>query len=71
MLVNAGLLTPDERLELFIRQSTGLPSRDPNVHDPQPDPAPAAPVAPPPAARIPIGRRRTNPEGAMTLWDEQ
>ena len=72
MLVNAGLLTPDERLELFIRQSTGLPSRDPNAPDPQPDPAPTAPVAPPPAARIPIGRRRRmNPEGAMTLWDEQ
>ena len=77
MLVNAGLLTPDERLELFIRQSTGLPSRDPNAPDPEPAPDPTMapepapePAAPPPAARAPIGRgRRTNPEGAMTLWD--
>lgn len=76
MLVNAGLLTPDERLELFIRQSTGLPSRDPNKPDPEPAPelTPAdpnqPPPPPPPAARAPIGRRRTNPEGAITLWDD-
>jgi hypothetical protein len=40
MLVAAGLLTPDERTELVIRQSVGLPSRDPNAPDPEDDPEP-------------------------------
>lgn len=40
MLVAAGLLTPDERTELVIRQSVGLPSRDPNAPDPEEDPEP-------------------------------
>ena len=31
MLVNAGLLTPDERLEAFLRSASGLPSPDPNT----------------------------------------
>lgn len=77
MLVNSGLLTPDERLELFIRQSTGLPTPDPDapdapdsadVPDQQPEVDPDGVPAPPPVARAPIGRRRTNPEGALTLW---
>ncbi len=72
MLVNAGLLTPDERLELFIRQSTGLPSRDPNA--PEPPPAEPAAPAPVPAAMVAGNRPRLRlsnaPEGAMTLWDE-
>lgn len=36
MLVNAGLLTPDERLEAFLRSSTGLPGPDPETaRDPE------------------------------------
>jgi hypothetical protein len=71
MLVNAGLLTPDERLELYVRQATGLPSRDPNAPEPPPEPD-APPVQPGPAA---TGRRNrprlpNAPKGAMTLWDE-
>lgn len=31
MLVNAGLLTPDERLEAFLRSATGLPTADPDT----------------------------------------
>lgn len=31
MLVNAGLLTPDERLEAFLRSATGLPAPDPET----------------------------------------
>ena len=31
MLVNAGLLTPDERLEAFLRSASGLPSPDPDT----------------------------------------
>lgn len=68
MLVNAGLLTPDERLELFVRQSTGLPSPDPSTADPQPAaPAPAeAPMPmPAPAARA---RHRGPNSGEPTLW---
>jgi hypothetical protein len=74
MLVNAGLLTPDERLELFIRQSAGLPSPDPDAPEPpepgEPDdPAdPNEPAAPPlPAAPVgaPRARART---GALTLF---
>lgn len=32
-LVNAGLLTPDSRLEGFVRQMTGLPAADPDDDD--------------------------------------
>ncbi|MDM2398159.1 hypothetical protein PP613_03895 [Mycobacteroides abscessus] len=38
MLVNAGLLTPDPRLEAFIRSATGLPGPDPKAES---TPAPA------------------------------
>lgn len=82
MLVNAGLLTPDDRLEAFLRSSTGLPDPDPDTAR-EPDPAVPDPGADPnadpattpnesepqPAARTP-GRRRANPEGAMTLWGD-
>ncbi|WP_078343307.1 phage portal protein family protein [Mycobacteroides immunogenum] len=39
MLVNAGLLTPDPRLEAFIRSATGLPGPDPNAPETDTDPA--------------------------------
>lgn len=44
MLVNAGLLTPDPRLELFLRQSTGLPAPDPAAKE---EPSPASILEPP------------------------
>jgi Protein of unknown function (DUF935) len=68
MLVNAGLLTPDERLEQFLRSSTGLPGPDPETARETPEPEPLADPAEPmpsPSARL---RRRTSPEGAPTLW---
>ncbi|AZV00731.1 portal protein [Gordonia phage Kiko] len=37
LLVNAGILTPDERLEAFERQQLGLPAADPDT-DTQPSP---------------------------------
>lgn len=37
MLVNAGLLTPDPRLEAFIRSATGLPGPDPNAPEAEPE----------------------------------
>ena len=33
MLVNAGLLTPDRRLEAFVREASGLPTPDPETAD--------------------------------------
>jgi hypothetical protein len=77
MLVNAGLLTPDERLEAFLRSSTGLPSPDPQTARTPEPPAPEAEPEPPttdgPQARMrPRGRspkdRRKTPDGAETLW---
>lgn len=78
MLVNAGLLTPDERLEMFVRQSTGLPSPDPDDDaDPDdsadtdaPDAPDGMPATPPPA---PAARSRRSPrpgaeQGDPTLW---
>lgn len=79
MLVAAGLLTPDRRLEAYERQTLGLPSIDP---DGPTLPAPAE-TAPPALAEPPIyetgvtnakqrrarGRRITiQPDGALTLW---
>ena len=67
MLVNAGIITPDERLELFVRQAAGLPAPDPATADqPAPPDTPPAPTPPPaPAARAPRSRR-TIEQGA--LW---
>ena len=53
MLVNANLLTPDERLESFLRSATGLPAPDPETaREPEPPAPPAAPGTenPPPVA---------------------
>ena len=46
MLVNSGLLTPDPRLEQFLRESTGLPAPDPDADEP-------GPPGPPPSAALP------------------
>lgn len=82
MLVNSGLLTPDERLELFIRQATGLPSPDPDA-EPEPDagdvnepaepPEPAEDPAAPPPQPAPQARTRGRitlgaDRGEQTLW---
>ena len=46
MLVTAGLLTPDQRLEAFERQTLGLPAADPDEDTDEPDQAPAETAAP-------------------------
>ncbi|SIK42877.1 Mu-like prophage protein gp29 [Mycobacteroides abscessus subsp. abscessus] len=46
MLVNAGLLTPDARLEAFIRSATGLPGPDPNAPEAEPEPDDESAAAP-------------------------
>lgn len=82
MLVNAGLLTPDTRLEAFLRSATGLPGADPDTarEEPQPEQAPAdgAPAATEPVSgvqvaahtrRAPKAARRTpKTNGDQTLW---
>lgn len=76
MLVNAGLLTPDERLEAFLRSSTGLPSADADTAREQGDPPPVADPAAPTGGikvaahtrRAPAARRRQNSNGGDTLW---
>lgn len=45
MLVTSGLVTPDARLEQFLRQSSGLPAPDPETAEPQ-QPAPQQPAPP-------------------------
>ena len=81
MLVNAGLLTPDTRLEAFLRASTGLPAPDPETAREQPgdggdiEPESDTPPQDQPKARLrPRGRspkdRRKSPDGAMPLWTE-
>lgn len=77
MLVNAGLLTPDGRLESYVRTTAGLPSADPESAR---DPATAADHPP---ADIPNGgvqvaahtrrppagsKRRSKTNGGDTLW---
>lgn len=57
MLVNARLITPDERLEQFLRQSTGLPASDPETA--VPDPASIAPAGPIPDQPVAAARQET------------
>jgi hypothetical protein len=61
MLVTAGLLTPDPRLEAFERQTLGLPGIDPDA-DPTEPPAetdaPATVLAPVPESASPAARIR-------------
>ncbi|QDH92446.1 portal protein [Gordonia phage Dmitri] len=74
MLVTAGVLTPDERLEAFERQQLGLPAADP---DTAADPAPATPPPddddPTPVASRTRRAKSRRPitiekDGALTLW---
>ena len=37
-LVGAGLLTPDRRLESFVRQITGLPAAEPDIEESDDEP---------------------------------
>ena len=79
MLVNSGLLTPDPRLEAFIRESSGLPGPDPNAPEPPPESEPQ-PMPPPVAPPTPTGRIRVRahsrrakgdpPPRQETLFDE-
>lgn len=59
MLVNAGLLTPDQRLESFVRSASGLPAAD--LETQQGDPADT------PAVPMPANRTRTRANDP-TLW---
>jgi hypothetical protein len=77
MLVNANLLTPDDRLESFLRSSTGLPSADPATEretaTPSAPAAAATDAGPAPSNRVNVRehtRRRdgTDTNGAPTLW---
>ncbi|GFG72701.1 hypothetical protein MBOT_00660 [Mycobacterium botniense] len=83
MLVNAGLITPDPRLEAFERQQMGLPAIDPQLqreNDAQyplpepPDTGPTRPAKPEkpfssrPKADASARRSPRNPEGALRLW---
>ncbi len=81
MLVNAGLLTPDERLEAFLRSATGLPAPDPDTAREDDDtelpavaqepPAPAGAVnVKPHTRRAPKSRVRRVPKsnGDPKLW---
>jgi hypothetical protein len=61
MLVTAGLLTPDARLEAFERQTLGLPAVDPDAPDPEEASeidAPAGAVPPMPEVSSPAARIR-------------
>lgn len=77
MLVNAGLLTPDARLEQFLRSSTGLPGPDPETAretDEQDGPISQHPPAgavnvKPHTRRAPKARGR-KANGDPTLWDK-
>ncbi len=60
MLVNAGLLTPDSRLEAFLRSATGLPAPDHETErepesEPESEPSPPKPQ-PKKAAKAPANR---------------
>lgn len=63
ILVDAGLITPDEALEQAARQDYGLPAKDLEAGD-TPEPA-TAPALVPAARRA---RARIEPNGALTLW---
>ncbi len=80
MLVSAGLLTPDERLEAFLRSATGLPSPDPDTAREAEEPAVPTDSQPPKPGgsvnvkphtrRAPKARaRQAKLNGEPTLWD--
>ncbi|MEU9805034.1 hypothetical protein [Mycobacterium sp. NPDC050853] len=82
MLVMAGILTPDPRLEAFERQTLGLPSSDPDAETteaPAETDPPETALPPIPETNVSNARilrehtpRRTrvtiDPNGALTLW---
>lgn len=74
MMVSSGLLTPDPRLEAFLRQMTGLPAPDPAA-EPETEPSPApmpqpTPQQQPPTepAEAPAAAAVDKPDGMPTLW---
>lgn len=80
MLVNARLLTPDDRLEAFLRSASGLPGADPDTEHEEPEP-PAVPQFDPaaPSNGVQVAghtrrppkaspRRRATPKDGDTLW---
>lgn len=72
-LVNVGLITPDEKLEAFIRSAAGLPSFDPDTAR-EDEPAPAAPAEQPtppaPTNRVPVRPHTRSRPGAPTNRQE-
>jgi hypothetical protein len=83
MLVNARLITPDERLESFLRQATGLPGADPDTAveplapagtpnpTPQPNPDGTADESNSTQNRVRVRshtRRRGTQSNGDTLW---
>ena len=61
LLVDAGIIVPDENLEEAARQDYGLPTKDP---DSARDEA-ISPVLPKPTDRKKVS---ISPDGALTLW---
>jgi hypothetical protein len=79
MLVNARLVTPDDRLEAFLRSASGLPGADPATErEPEPPAVQQPPDAPAPEQSVATARlrdrgrspkdRRKEPNGALPLW---
>ena len=78
MLVSSGLLTPDPRLEAFIRAASGLPGPDPDAPELEPEPdetetgpdeAPAGTVAVAShTRRRPNSPKANGQKGDPTLW---
>ncbi|QMU22512.1 phage portal protein family protein [Gordonia rubripertincta] len=73
MLVNAGVLTPDDRLEAHERQQLGLPAADPDTaaeRNTDPDVEQAAASTPRPRGAKSSRRQAITIEkdGALTLW---
>ena len=75
LLVQAGLLDPDDALKAYIRQQLGAPAPDPDFKpapapaepDPEPEPADEPPAAPSNRAR----QRTSRNLGKMTLAKDQ
>lgn len=61
LLVDAGIIVPDENLEEAARQDYGLPTKDPDSARDEAD----APVPPKPTDRKKVS---ISPDGALTLW---
>ncbi|WP_378735506.1 hypothetical protein [Nocardia brasiliensis] len=65
MLIEAGVIAPDEVLEQAARQDYGLPAKE-TITDPAADPAAPAPAPVARSRRSPLAR--IEPDGALTLW---